>query len=114
MTKNSNHGRDDILCPFGCRQNNKKVKARKRSKDRNLRNKEKKRKLNKARSENATTSTKLPPTFKVDPFTLYLQLTLASILKTKIQIDEIIDFQDKVRSRGLSFYLKLVHHAGDG
>ena len=114
MTKNSNHGRDDILCPFGCRQNNKKVKSRKRSKDRNLRNKEKKKKLNRARSENTTTSTRLSPPLKVDPFTLYLQLTLTSILKTKIQINEIIDLQEKVRSRGLSFYQKLVHHSDYG
>ena len=114
MTKNSNYARDDILCPFGCRQNNKKVNARKRSKDRNLRNKEKKKKLNRARSENTTTSTILSPPVKVDPFALYLQLTLTSILKTKIQIDEIIELQEKVRSRGLSFYQRLVHHSDYG
>ncbi len=111
ITKKSNSGRYDILCPFGCRQNNKKTKSRKRSKKYYKKNKEKKKKLNRARSEINNTTTEKPHTLKVDPFSLYIKLFLNSILKIKTQPDEITQLQEKVRSRGLSFYQKLVHHS---
>ena len=115
MTKNSNHGRTDILCPFGCRQNNCKTKSNKRSKRyyQKQKNREKKRQLNRARSLINYPKRK-PSHQRVDYFTLYLKFILQSILLTKLQTQEIIDLQDKVRSRGLSFYQKLVHDSGYG
>jgi hypothetical protein len=117
MTKNSNYGRDDILCPFGCRENHKKAKACQRSEKyrQGKESKDKKRKLNRKRctiNNDVITEVTLPA--KVDPFTSYLKLILCSIIKTGIQFDEIIELQEKVRSRGLSFCQKLVHYFAYG
>ena len=117
ITKNSNYGRDDILCPFGCRQNRQKIKSRERSKRhyKKLDKKNLKKKLNRARSEiNNHILQERSSSLKMDPFLSYLKLILSSILKIKIELDEIIDLQGKVRSRGLSFYQRLVHYFGYG
>ena len=116
ITKNSNLDRSDVLCPFGCRQENKKSKARERSK-RYYQKPDKKKikqKLNKARSLTPSpnnkpeqkTSVKSP----ITPILVYAKLLLQAILKkADLQPQEIAQIQKILRSRGLSFYQKLVH-----
>ena len=124
MTKNSNLGRTDILCPFGCRQENKKAKARERSKRYYQKpdKREIKKKLNRARSltslttstndESEKKSSEKTPTI---PILEYAILLLQAILKkTELQPQEIAQIQKNLRSRCLSFYQKLVHITGHG
>lgn len=115
FTKNSNFGRKDILCTFGCRQNHKKAKSRERSKKycQNPANKDKKKKLNRSRSL-IDKCPKEVSSKKVDPFVFYLKLVLQSILLTNFQTREIVELHDFVRSRGLSFYQRLVHYSDYG
>lgn len=115
LSRTSNYGRSDIFCPFGCRQENKKRRARERSKKHYQKPSKKKikKELNRGRSLKKDNPDQLPFKSKsVDPFLLYIRIYLHSILKIKIQIQEIIEFQKNLRSRGLSFYRSLIHITG--
>lgn len=117
LAKNCNRGRSDILCTFGCRQRNKKSKARKRSQKYRQKDDKKqiKKKLNRKRSLKGDELKKDSSNKKtIDPFIIYIKLVLQSILKIKIQIQEIIQIQKKVRSRGLDFYQRFIHYVEDG
>lgn len=116
LTKTCNRGRTDILCTFGCKQNHQKAQARKRSKKYAQKKmaKAKKKKANQQRSLVGHTPQIKSLSKKVDPFILYLKFILQSILLTKIQTHEIIEILNKVSSRGLSFYQKLIHHSDYG
>lgn len=115
ITKNSNFGRRDVLCSFNCRQNKKKANARKRSKKyyQNPINREKKKKLNRSRSLVNNTPNIVPPP-KTDPFILYTKLLTESLLKKMMEVEEFIVLEEKVRSRGLLFYQKLIHYSDYG
>jgi hypothetical protein len=117
LTTRSNLGRSDICCPFGCRQEHKRAKARERSKKyyQKPNGKEQKKKTNRARSEINKISEKKPPVlFHNIILVMYLKIVLSSILKIKIQPIEITQTLDKVRSRGLSFHQNLIHYTGHG
>ena len=116
-TKNCNYGRKDILCAFGCRQHNKKVKSKKRSKKhyQKVDKKKIKKDINRARSlKKDDSKDKALKRKSVDPFFLYIRLLVQSILKINIQVQEITQIQEKLRSRCLSLYDKLCHFSRDG
>lgn len=115
ISSRSNDGRKDIFCPLGCRQANKKTKACERSKKyySNPVNRRKKQLLNRARSLVNYVAKDLPPP-KVDPFVIYLKIILQSVLLVKFKTPEIVVIINKVRSRGLLFFQKLVHYSDYG
>ncbi len=117
LSTRSNLGRSDIYCPFGCRLEHKRAKARERSKRYYQKpdNKNKKNKINRGRSEvGKIPHTKPLPLLKNIPFAMYLKMILSSILNIKVQPTEITQILKKVRSRGLSFYQNLIHYTDYG
>ncbi len=117
LSTRSNLGRSDIYCPFGCRQEHKKAKARERAKKYYQKpdKREQKKKINRARSEVNKIPEKKPPIiFHNIIFVMYLKIILSSILNLKIQPTEIIQLLKIVRSRGLSFYKNLIHYTDYG
>ena len=117
LSTRSNLGRNDIYCPFGCRLEHKRTKARERSKRYYQKSdkKEKKKKINRTRSEVNKIPHEKPQTLlKNIPLVMYLKMILSSILKMKVQPTEIIQLLNNVRSRGLLFYKKLIHYTDYG
>jgi hypothetical protein len=117
LSTRSNLGRSDICCPFGCRLEHKRAKARGRSKKYYQKpdKKEQKKKINRTRSEiNKISNNKSPIQSSNIFLIIYIKIILSSILKIKVQPTEITKLLKNVRSRGLSFYQKLIHYTDYG
>lgn len=106
-TKTCNQQRDDIYCPFGCRQMKKKAKARERSKKYYGSSKGRKNKKRHNRSRNDKTlefntdEAEDNKEEEIDPMISYAKLIIDSVTKKEHEISEIKEIFNKVRSRSL-------------
>jgi uncharacterized Zn finger protein (UPF0148 family) len=115
----SNHGRKDLYCPFGCRHQRAKELSAKRSKKYRLtkKGKAKKAEINNNRSNSkknfnqggkgsSLNDDDRPHVFS--PIIIYLKILLDSIFDKKMSLLEIYTIYEKMRSRSLDFYQKLI------
>lgn len=112
VTHKCNYGRSDILCPLGCRQKRKKENANGRSRKYydSPKGKNKKKILNRARSDKTIIINKKDQYFHKkynDPFIIYAKFILDSIVKIKLKLSEITDVVQIVRSHCLEFMKKM-------
>jgi hypothetical protein len=128
VTATKNEGRGDIRCLFGCRQENKRKRANKRSKDfyKSDIGKESKKKRNKQRSlikddpsrPSDEKSPKPSEVLKPSLFVKYIHCLLSWHWKDKQNIDQIsllVEFAfDYLRQRPLAEVVAFIVFTGDG
>ncbi len=96
LTANSNKGRGDIRCPFGCRQQHKKEQSNKRSKEyyQTSEGQQKKQRLNQNRKKEGLSHANVPPTPSL--IIKYMQLILSSIWNVHICLSEVSGYYNSV------------------
>lgn len=120
ITTNSNRGRSDIRCPFGCRQDHQRKESNRRSIGyyKTPEGQAKKKILNDGRKngQNISAEEKSPFRKSVSPYFLYIQILLFSVFRKTVSFPEIKELvslaKEKLRQHPLAEILKIIVLSG--